>query len=415
MTLHRYAALALTALLTLAACGGGGAAAPSDPATSPDEATTPSSPDSDPSDSASPTAEPTDPVSPPEVCVDETLAALTPEQRLGQLLMIGFDTNAPLNSLDEVIRAGHVGNVIFLGGWEGREKVRSTAQHLQSLVTADSTGDIGLLVAADQEGGIVHQLRGDGFTRPPTALDQASMTPAELTAAATAWGEEIAAVGVNVNLAPVADTVPAEIGTRNEPIGRWGRQYGSDPEVVAEFVPAFLAGMSAAGVTGTVKHFPGLGRVTGNTDFTAEGIEDDVATVDDPFLEPFVAGREAGAGMVMRSSAGYPNIDPDHQALYSSAIVTDLLRDRLGWDGVVITDDVNAVALQGIPAGERAVRFIAAGGDIVLNGDPGASTEMLSALSDEAASDPVFAEQLDAAVARVLTLKADMGLLPCSP
>lgn len=347
-------------------------------------------------------------------CVDETMAALTEDQRLGQLLMIGFDTNAPLDALDGYVRDEHVGNVIYLGGWEGSDKVLTTSEHLHGLVDDDSTGSIGLLIAADQEGGIVHQLRGEGFTHPPTALEQAAMTPAELAEGAAAWGTEMAEVGVNVNLAPVADTVPEEIGRANEPIGRWGRQYGSDPEVVAEYVPAFLEGMGAAGLVGTVKHFPGLGRVTGNTDFTADGIEDEVATVDDPFLEPFVAGIEAGAGLVMMSSAVYPNIDPDHQALYSSAIVTDLLRDRLGWDGVVITDDVNAVALQDIPAGDRAVRFLRAGGDIVLNGDPGASAEMLAAIRAEAAADAGFADQVAASVERVLTLKDGMGLLPCS-
>jgi beta-N-acetylhexosaminidase len=172
--------------------------------------------------------------------------------------------------------------------------------------------------------------------------------------------------------------------------------------------------MAEADVVGIVKHFPGLGRVTGNTDFTAEGIEDTVATVDDPFLDPFVAGLEAGAGMVMMSSALYPNLDPDNQALYSSAIVTDLLREQLGWEGVVITDDVNAAALADIPAGERAVGFIDAGGDIVLNGEPRAASEMLEAIRAEMAADPEFTTKVDAAVERVLTLKDEMGLLPCS-
>ena len=347
-------------------------------------------------------------------CVAETIASLSDDQRLGQLLMVGFDTNAPLESLDGYVSDQHVGNVIYLGGWEGAEKVLSTSEHLNALVGSDATGDVGLIIAADQEGGIVHQLRGEGFTRPPSALEQATMTPAELAEAASSWGAEMAAVGVNVNLAPVADTVPEEVGRANEPIGRWGRQYGSDPTIVAEYVPAFLRGMETAGLVGVVKHFPGLGRVSGNTDFTADGIEDDVATVDDPFLEPFVAGMEAGAGMVMMSSAVYPRIDPDQQALYSPAVVTDLLRDRLGWDGVVITDDVNAVALQADPPGERAVRFIRAGGDIVLNGNPGASEEMLAALRGEAAADPVFASRVEASVERVLTLKDGMGLLPCS-
>lgn len=398
----RIAALACVTAFAVTACGGSD---PTDPeAAGPTAAAT---------TEATPTSEPTT-EAPEQTCVSSTYETLSEDQRLGQLIMIGFDTNAPLESLDDEIEDGHVGNVIYLGGWEGFEKVRSTSEHLQGLVSEESTGGIGLIIAADQEGGIVHQLRGEGFTRPPRALDQAQQSPAELTAAAAGWGEEIASAGVNLNLAPVADTVPEEIGTANEPIGRWGRQYGSDPAVVGDYVAAFLDGMSQAGVEGIVKHFPGLGRVTGNTDFTAEGIEDTVATVDDPFLEPFVAGMDAGASMVMMSSALYPNIDPENQAVYSSAVVTDLLRDRLGWDGVVVTDDVNAAALADLPAGERAVRFIGAGGDIVLNGDPNASGEMLDAVRAEMAADPAFAEQVEASVTRVLTLKDEMGLLPCS-
>lgn len=404
MTVIRYAALASATALTLSACGGTGA----DPA-----APSPTEPGGTTPATSTPSASPT-PTATAQTCVSEAYEALSEDQRLGQLLMIGFDTNAPRTALDEYVQDEHVGNVIYLGGWEGFEKVRSTSEHLDGLVGAESTGDVGLLIAADQEGGIVHQLRGDGFTRPPRALDQAALSPGELTAAATGWGEEIAAAGVDVNLAPVADTVPDEIGIANEPIGRWGRQFGSDPAVVGEYVAAFLDGMAAAGVVGIVKHFPGLGRVTGNTDFTADGIEDTVATVDDPFLDPFVAGMEAGAGMVMMSSALYPNIDPDNQALYSSAVVTDLLRERLGWEGVVITDDVNAAALADIPAGERAVGFIAAGGDIVLNGEPRATSEMLEAIRSEITADPQFATKVEAAVERVLTLKDEMGLLPCS-
>jgi beta-N-acetylhexosaminidase len=399
----RLVTLACVTALGVTACGGSDVTAPAETGATAAPTTEPAPTTSEPTTGA-----------PEQTCVTRAYEELTEDQRLGQLLMIGFDTNAPLESLDDEIAESHVGNVIYLGGWEGFEKVRSTSEHLEGLVSDEATGGIGLIIAADQEGGIVHQLRGDGFTQPPRALDQAQQSPAELTDAAAGWGEEIASAGVNLNLAPVADTVPEEIGRANEPIGRWGRQFGSDPTVVGEYVAAFLEGMSQAGVEGIVKHFPGLGRVTGNTDFTAEGIEDAVATVDDPFLDPFVAGMDAGASMVMMSSALYPNIDPDNQALYSSAVVTDLLRDRLGWDGVVITDDVNAAALADIPAGERAVRFIGAGGDIVLNGDPGATSEMLDAIRAEMAADPDFAEQVEASVTRVLTLKDEMGLLPCS-
>jgi beta-N-acetylhexosaminidase len=328
--------------------------------------------------------------------------------------MVGFDTGAPLHSLDDLVARSHVGNVIYLGGWDGADRVTRTSTHLQGLVSGESTGDVGLLVAADQEGGVVHQLRGEGFTRPPSAKDQAQMSPSELTRKARTWAEELKAAGVNVNLAPVTDTVPKAIGTANEPIGKWGRQYGSTPEAVSRASTAFLAGMLEGGVEGTLKHFPGLGRIRSNTDFSSTGITDTVATTDDPFLQPFADGIEAGAGLVMIASARYPKLDRKNPAMFSSAIVTGLLRERMGYDGVVITDDVNAEALRDVSPGDRAVRVVDAGGDVVLTGAASDASAMLDALADAAGDDPAMAAKVDAAVTRVLTLKERMGLLPCS-
>jgi len=339
---------------------------------------------------------------------------MTPDQRLGQLFMAGFDANAPLGTLDELVRGSHVGNVIYLGGWEGADKVTRTSEHLQGLVSGPSTGEVGLLIAADQEGGEVHQLRGDGFTRPPSAKEQARMPSAALTRAATGWARELKATGVNVNLAPVTDTVPADIGRANEPIGRYGRQYGSDPQTVERASTAFLEGMLGGGVQGTVKHFPGLGRIRNNTDFASTGITDDVTDADDPFLEPFTAGVRAGAGLVMVGSARYTKLDPGVPAMFSAPIVTDLLRGKLGYDGVVITDDVNAQSVRSTPAPQRAVRFLRAGGDIVLSGNAALVPAMLAAVRAEAGDDEAFAAKVDAAVQRVVTLKERMGLLPCS-
>lgn len=327
--------------------------------------------------------------------------------------MVGFDTAAPRTSLDAVIAGSHVGGVVYLGGWTGADGVRATSRHLQGRATPAATGGVKLLVAADQEGGQVQQLRGAGFTRIPSALAQGAEADSTLRTRATGWAEELAAVGVNVNLAPVADTVPASIGRANQPIGRWERQFGAEPGEVSRSSVAFLRGMRAGGVEGTLKHFPGLGRIRSNTDFSATGITDTVATVDDPHLEPFRAGIRAGAGLVMVGSARYPKLDPRDRAMFSSAVVTGLLRDRLGFDGVVVTDDVNAEAVRSVPAGERAVRVVRAGGDVVLDGNPADAPAMSRALRAEAKADPRFADRVAESAERVLTLKARMGLLRC--
>ena len=223
LTTRRLAVTSATAVVALALAGcAGDPAGTRTTAASPSPATSSASPTT-----ASPS--PTGTTDAASACVSSTLESLTPEQRLGQLLMVGFDTNASLGSLDDLVASSHVGNVIYLGGWDGADKVTRTSDHLQGLVSGKSTGDVGLLIAADQEGGEVHQLRGEGFTRPPSAKEQARMSSAALTKAATGWARELKAAGVNVNLAPVTDTVPADLGRANEPIGRWGRQYGSDP------------------------------------------------------------------------------------------------------------------------------------------------------------------------------------------
>jgi beta-N-acetylhexosaminidase len=394
--------------LTLTGCAGD-PAGPSTSAPAPSPATTSATASATPT-----TASPSPTQDAAAACVSSTVEALTPQQRLGQLFMVGFDTNASLGSLDDLVRGSHVGNVIYLGGWEGADKVTRTSEHLQGLVSGKSTGDVGLLVAADQEGGEVHQLRGEGFTRPPSAKEQATMSSAALTKAATGWARELKAAGVNVNLAPVTDTVPKSIGRANEPIGRYGRQYGSDPATVERASAAFLEGMLAGGVEGTVKHFPGLGRIRNNTDFNSTGITDDVTDANDPFLQPFAAGVKAGAGLVMVGSARYSKLDPKVPAMFSAPIVTDLLRGDLGYDGVVITDDVNAQAVRSTPAPQRAVRFIDAGGDIVLTGNASVAPGMIAAVKAKAADDPAFAAKVDASVQRVVTLKERMGLLPCS-
>ena len=236
----------------------------------------------------------------------------------------------------------------------------------------------------------------------------------EFNALGSTLAQELRAAGVNVNLAPVADTVPPTMTETNAPIGKYRREFGTDPAVVAAAVPPVVSALQNGGVVATVKHFPGLGRITGNTDVTAVGITDSIATALDPHLDPFRAGIAAGVGMVMVSSARYPQLDDANPAMFSPAIITDLLRGRLGFNGVVITDDVGAAkAVAAVSVPDRAVRFLAAGGDIVLTASAAQAPAMLAAVKARAATDPAFASGLDASVRRVLELKARFGLIRC--
>lgn len=328
---------------------------------------------------------------------------------------MGLDVNAARSSLDALVRNRHLGGVILLGGWyDGAASVRGATSHLAGLASKQATRGLGLLLAADQEGGNVQQLRGAGFTRIGTARAQDRLSPGRLANASATWATELKSAGINVNLAPVADTVPTSIGRANQPIGRWDRQFSSDPDRVAQMVGGFVAGMHRGEVAATIKHFPGLGRITGNTDTTATGITDRTTTTTDPYLRPFAAGIKDGADLVMVSSAIYARIDPGTNAVFSRAIVTDLLRRQLGYTGAVITDDVGAAkSVAAVPARQRATRFIAAGGDIVLTAVPATVVPMHEAITARMASEPAFAAQVEASVARVVALKVARGLAHC--
>ena len=398
-------ALALAAGCTSTTGSGSGATSPASAPSSPGSTTTAAT-----TGAPSRTSAPRPSTTTAPSCGTRLAAKLTPGQRAGQLLMVGLQPTGSSRALAAQVRRQGLGGVIYLGGWtSGSASVRAVSERLQAAAGGD------LLVAADQEGGQVQQLRGPGFTRVPSARTQATTSPATEQRDVTTWSRELLRAGVNLNLAPVADTVPSSLGAANQPIGRYRRDFApGSPTTNATYAAAFVRGSLAAGVAPTAKHFPGLGRITGNTDVTTVGTTDPTTDRDDSYLAPFRAAIAAGAPLVMISSARYPRIDPDNRAMFSRAVVTGLLRGELGYAGVVITDDVGAAkAVSAVPVGQRATRFIAAGGDIVLTAEAAQASTMLAAIAAKRKASPAFAAQVDAAAARVLDLKAGLGLVSC--
>lgn len=401
MTRLRLPGLLVGLAALLAACSGAPGSGPS-PEPAPDTVpATESTPESTPETSPEPTVD-------PRSC-RSLVDAMDPAQRAGQVFMVAV-TNGPTpdSATMQVITDHQIGNVLLLGNSTGGvAHVREFTDDIRLMAGAE------VLIAVDQEGGQVQRLQGPGFDRIPDAVEQA--TAPDLMADAQRWGEQLAEAGVDVNLAPVADVVPAEMTGRNAPIGQLRRGYGSDPEAVGEAVTDFVSGMHAAGVGTSLKHFPGLGRVVGNPDF-ADRVIDDQTTRDDPGLAGFRAGVDADASMVMVSSATYTKIDPDHQGVFSTVIMQEMIRDELGFDGVVISDDLGvAENLAAVPVEDRGWRFIAAGGDLVINADPAKARQMSERLVAEMDSDPDFAEQVADSATRVLELKAWLGRVDCAP
>jgi len=171
--------------------------------------------------------------------------------------------------------------------------------------------------------------------------------------------------------------------------------------------------MRAAGVATTAKHFPGLGRVAGNTDFTAN-VVDTVTTANDPYLTTYRAAVDAGVPFVMVALATYTRIDPSHLAVFSSTIVNGLLRQGMHFNGVIVSDDLGgAAAVAAISPATRAIDFLEAGGDMITSQTASAAVVMDEAVLRKAAAGGWFRGVVSDAVMKILEVKGYYGLLPC--
>ena len=332
--------------------------------------------------------------------------------RSGQLFLLGVPASGSGSARSTLSADAPAG--VFLNG-RGKGGTATTASLLAGLQRAGTAAahGVGLITAVDQEGGQIQVLSGPGFDTMASATTQGGWSTEKLRGQAQRWGRQLRAAGINVDLAPVADTVPTSLGTANAPIGRYQREYGADPTTVGEHAAAFAQGLSAAGVRPTVKHFPGLGRVRGNTDVTA-GVTDTQTTLDEQDTAPYRSAAGSGDAWTMVSTAIYSKIDPGTPAAFSPTVLS-ALRKLTAPDGLILSDDLgNAKQVAAISAGQRAVRFISAGGDLVLTAASNTLAPMLDAVRAQAAKDKSFAAKAEAAELRVLTAKQHMNLLDCS-
>ena len=408
MVRHRVVGTFLGCLLTLVlACSGCGPAAGTNPAARP-PGTTAATATAPPVTSQAALPQDRQPLS----CPARIFAGMTAAQRVGQLFLVGI-ADEPAYEVARPVATYHFGSLLFGTTTSAHlAEIRQVTAADQALATPARTARVRFFIATDQEGGEVQRLRGPEFSAIPSAVAQGRLAPGALRRDAARWGRQLRQAGVNLDLAPVMDVVPPGTAGRNQPIGALMREFGSDPETVAAHGAAFIEGMRQAGVAATAKHFPGLGRVTGNTDLTA-GVTDTVTTPGDPYLRSFQAAIGAGVPFVMVSLARYPRIDPGHLAVFSSRVMR-LLRQQMRFTGVIISDDMGAAAaVASVPLADRATGFLSAGGDMITTVSLSAAAVMDAAILSRMKRDPAFRAEVHAAVLRVLTAKQAYGLLPC--
>lgn len=343
----------------------------------------------------------------PAAKASRAIATMSLDERAGQLIMAPMFAGGNPADLSALISTRHVGSVVLIGNWNnGTAAAKTAADALQSYAPSGNQ----LIVSTDQEGGQVQHLKGSGFDTMPSAVAQGQMSADTLRSSAKTWGGQLKQAGINVDLAPVLGTVQVKRSS-NAPIGALNRDFGLDSNGNAQHGIAFVEGMRDAGVGATVKHYPGLGAVTGNTDFTTEGILDTTTTLDDEEIGAFnTTIKQAKPAMVMMSLATYQRIDSSAPAAFSSKIIDGTLRGSVGYDGVVISDSLSAAAVSGIATKDLGVRLVDAGGDLACIGDTSYVMPILDGIIARAQSDPAFAKKVTASATRVMTLKYQMGL-----
>jgi beta-N-acetylhexosaminidase len=315
---------------------------------------------------------------------------------VGQTVVGKLGKGGPDKNTLKRVRAGEIGGFVVFPAKNGNN-LKSQVAKLQQ--AASDGGNPPLMIAIDQEGGPVKRLKGPPTVAPKALGESGDTDTAKQQGQQTA--EFLSGFGVNVDLAPVADVSHA--GT---PSTIKERTFGSDPANVAKLVVAFSDGLKDGGNAATVKHFPGLGLASENTDTSAVTIPADRGILETDEA-PFSAAIDAGVPLVMMSTAKYPGLGSKDPAAWSQPIIQDDLRQRLSFNGVVITDDLESAAATDVLSPEKAaVRSLAAGADMVMFATGlGTSQAAYKSLVKAAEKGTLTRTQLEDAYGRITDLK----------
>ena len=404
----RVRALLICAAMLLLA----GACAPGQEAAAPGEVAPTASPAPAPSaaiEPPKPTLVPTP--SPSMIPVADPIAdivqSLTDRELIGQMVMCGFSgSKEPAKEFVELMKTYRLGSVILFSGNVHADK--QTATLTAALNRYNPMPDIPLMIATDVEGGTVRRFSSwSPDIRSAHALGKkgdTQFTYDQFVRIANRLKE----AGINMNLAPAMDIAPTMSGTFLQT-----RMFGGEPEEASVQIAAAIAGLHDGGVASVGKHFPGHGNTRTDSHSSTPVLQTTKEQLTGYELIPFIRGMEAGVDGIMIGHLLYEQIDPENPATVSPTIITGILREELGFQGVVISDDM---VMRGLTARlaieEAAVQFIEAGGDIALIGRGiDRQRDVLEALYAARESGRISRERLEQSVYRILTLKAKrMGL-----
>jgi beta-N-acetylhexosaminidase len=349
--------------------------------------------------------------------IDAYIASLTPAQQIGQTLMLAVYANGYNAALDQALTQWHLGSAIIFPNYNGGPLMPSTRADMQQLTRdLQRHADTPLLLATDEEGGAVDRL---SFYYGPTPSPQqlaATGDPQRAHTQAQTDAQRMRNLGFNLDFAPLADVSQ---GNGIDP----SRTFGTTPDQVTTYAGAFLDGLQQNDVAGTLKHWPGLGASSGNPDFVLPTVTHSQAQLNSIDFASFRQLLPHQPDMIMVTHVIVPAYDSQAPASLSPVLVEQVLRNQLGYQGIVVTDAMDAQGLiqymqqQGYPGpaqgiAEACVRAFLAGDDLIeapIEQDRLAA--VVAAMSQAVTSGRISQVRLHAALARIIALKVKLGLL----
>ncbi|WP_342433050.1 glycoside hydrolase family 3 N-terminal domain-containing protein [Neobacillus sp. FSL H8-0543] len=350
--------------------------------------------------------------------IDHAIKQMTMEEKVGQMLMPdyrnwkGKNVTVMNEEIAQQVKDYHLGGVILFA-----ENVVGTEQTAR-LVNAyqEAAEKYNLLITIDQEGGIVTRLQS-GTHMPGNMALGATRSEEVAEKVGKAIGEELHSLGINMNLAPVLDV---NNNPDNPVIGV--RSYGEDPELVGKMGTAYIKGLQESGTAATAKHFPGHGDTATDSHFSLPVVPHDIDRLKAVELYPFQQAMNAGIDAVMTAHVTFPNVDDSTAiskkdgsvipvpATLSNKVLTGLMREEMGYNGLIITDAMNmqAIADHFGPV-DAAIRTVKAGSDIVLM--PVGLDAVANGLYDAVNTGEISIERIEQSVERILTLKLNRGIV----
>lgn len=336
---------------------------------------------------------------------DRFLEKMTVEEKLGQLFIFGFEGKRFSPQLKQMIQQHHIGGLILLG------KNVSTADQMVAVLNeakaANQVNQIPLFLSVDEEGGRVSRLP-KGIRKLPSAQKVGQQRNGQYNYRTGEYlAELLHSFGYNMNYAPVLDV---HSNPANPVIG--DRAYATRAQVVADLGIETMNGMKDNGVISVIKHFPGHGDTAVDSHHSLPIVDKGLEELKQTELLPFQQAIDNGAEVVMVSHVVYPALDPKWPASMSSSIISDLLREQMNFQGVVITDDLTMGAItndHSVP--EAALQSFLAGSDLLLiAGDEEDQLKTIQLFNQSVASGAVSEERLNESVRRILKLKEAYGL-----